>query len=110
MTPVIDTEKLNEHSISMRIYHNRGEVLVAACDRSILGKNFEEGDFHIEVSKKFYFDAYVTDLTFLNSLKIATIANLVGKHVVNIALREGYISEGNIIEIRGIPHAQMVII
>lgn len=94
----------------MKIYRIRGEVMVAACDRELLGKRFEEGEFHIEVKKDFYYESYVSDKTFLNSMKIATIANLVGKHVVTLAIKEGYIDKDAIIRIQGVPHAQMCIL
>ncbi len=101
---------MSEHPIAMKIYRIRGEVMVAACDRELLGKRFEEGEFHIEVKKDFYYESYVSDKTFLNSMKIATIANLVGKHVVTLAIKEGYIDKDAIIRIQGVPHAQMCIL
>nr|AAZ32456.1 hypothetical protein [uncultured euryarchaeote Alv-FOS1] len=94
----------------MRMYRTRGEWLLAACDRELLGKTFSEGEFIITISEKFYFEAFVSEQTFINSMKIATIANLVGTNVINIAVREGYIDSENIIKIDGVPHAQMVLI
>ncbi|NPA74668.1 MAG: DUF424 family protein [Euryarchaeota archaeon] len=94
----------------MRMYHTRGEWLLAACDRELLGTVLEEGEFHLSVSERFYYGSFVTEQTFLNSMKIATIANLVGKRVVEIAIREGYIDRENVIKIKDVPHAQMVLI
>ncbi len=93
----------------MRVYRTRGEWLVAACDRHLLGKELNDGDLHLYVSEKFYYESFVTEQTFLNSMKMATIANLVGEKVVKIAIREGYIDGENVIMIDGVPHAQMVI-
>ncbi|MCD6370669.1 MAG: DUF424 domain-containing protein [Thermoplasmata archaeon] len=101
---------MSKHKIAMRIYRIRGEVMVAACDRELLGKKFEEGEFHIEVKKDFYYESYVSDKTFLNSMKIATIANLVGEHVIQLAIKEGYIDKDAILRIDGIPHAQMCLL
>lgn len=97
----------SEHRIAMRIYKVRGEIMVAACDRELLGKKFEEGELILEVKDSFYYESFVTDLTFLNSMKIATIANLVGEHVVDLAIREGYVEKEGVIRIGGVPHAQM---
>ncbi len=99
-----------EHGIAMRIYKVRGEVMLAACDRELLGKKFEEGELVIEVKKNFYYEAFVSEQTFINSMKIATIANLVGDKVISLAIREGYINEENVMRINGIPHAQMVLL
>ena len=100
----------SEHGIAMKMYRTRGEVVLAACDREILGKEFEEGELHIHVRREFYYEAYVSDTTFLNSMKAATIVNLVGKRVVELAIREGYVDEENVIWIAGVPHAQMVLL
>lgn len=101
---------MQSNDIAMRIYKVRGEVLLAACDRELLGKKFEEGELRIEINPEFYFESYVSEKTFLNSMKIATIANLVGEKVVGLAIREGYIDRDNIMRIAGVPHAQMVLI
>jgi len=97
----------SEHKIAMRIYKVRGEVMVAACDRELLGKKFEEGELVLEVKDSFYYESFVTDTTFINSMKIATIANLVGEHVVDLAIKEGFVEEEGVIRIKGVPHAQM---
>ncbi len=98
------------HRIAMKMYKRRGEIVLAACDREVLGHTYEDGELHITVKKDFYYESYVSDATFLNSLRMATIANLVGKHVIEIAVREGYIDEESVIEIDGVPHAQMFLI
>ncbi len=100
----------HEHPFAMRIYKVRDEVIVAACDREILGKKFEEGELRIEVKESFYFESFVSEETFLNSMKIATIANLVGEKVVSLAVEKGYIDRDGIIEIDGVPHAQLFLI
>ncbi len=98
------------HNIAMKVYKIRGETMVAACDRDILGEIFEEDELVIEVKESFYYEAFVTEQTFLNTMKIATIANLVGENVVSIAIREGYIDSENVIRIGGVPHAQMALL
>ena len=98
------------NNIAMKIYKIRSEILLAACDRELLGKKFEEGELQIDVKREFYFESYVSERTFLNSMKIATIANLVGERVVNLAIQEGYIDENNVIRIDGVPHAQMALL
>jgi hypothetical protein len=101
---------MSEHGIAMRIYKVRGEVMLAACDRELLGKKFEEGELMLDVKKSFYYEAFVSDTTFLNSIKIATIANLVGEHVISLAIEKGYIDEDSVIKIDGVPHAQMFLV
>ena len=49
----------------------------------------------------------VSEQTFISSLGICTIANLVGERVVNAAIDANYIDKENIIKIDGVPHAQL---
>lgn len=42
--------------------HNMGsEIMVAACDRKLIGKTFSEGELRIYVSKEFYKGESATD-------------------------------------------------
>lgn len=93
--------------IWIKEYSTQGEILLAACDDDILGKTFCEGELQIVVSEKFYGGEKVTKEDFSSLLKNATIVNLVGDKVIKIALSLGLISEEGIIEIEGIPHAQI---
>ncbi|WP_393971742.1 DUF424 family protein [Oxyplasma meridianum] len=95
------TEKIN-----MKISSINGEVLLAAADSSIVGKVIREGKLHLDIRADFYGDIRVNDDTFVSSLEICTIANLVGKHVVEKAIEEGYIDPDNVLSIDNIPHAQ----
>ena len=84
------------------------DTILAACDENILGKTFKEGKFRIEIKESFY-KGEVTDCeTFVEAAKMATIINLVGKEVIECAIKSRIIDESNIIFIDGIPHAQMV--
>ena len=94
--------------IAMKMWKISGEVVLAACDPDLLGKSFEEGEFHIDVKKDFYFEKFVNEKAFRNALKIATIINLVGENVISIAMEEGIVDIHNIIKIQNIPHAQAV--
>jgi hypothetical protein len=98
---------MNENSFAIKIYNQRGEILVAACDEGILGKKFEEGDLQIEVHTQFYDGFRVDKDGLLSQLGNSTIANLVGEKVVKCALEAGLITEDCIIRIQGIPHVQI---
>jgi hypothetical protein len=43
----------------------------------------------------------------VNRLEMATVANLAGKRTLEIAIRRGFVEEGCVIVIGGVPHAQM---
>jgi hypothetical protein len=93
--------------IWIKEYSTQGEILLAACDEDILGKTFSEGELELVVSEKFYGGEKVKGEDLISHLKKATIANLVGKKVIEIALELSLISEDCIIKIDGVPHAQI---
>jgi hypothetical protein len=93
--------------IWIKVYTTQGEILLAACDDNLLGKTFEEGELQLAVSKSFYGGEKVSHELFIKQLKIATIINLVGREVVKIASKMGMINEECVLEIDGVPHAQI---
>jgi hypothetical protein len=92
----------------MKIYRKGNDILIGACDEELIGKKYEEGKFQLEVKKEFYDGKRVSPKILEKYLKDATIANLVGKLTVKIAIEMGLIDPDCIIRIKGIPHAQMV--
>jgi hypothetical protein len=93
--------------IWIRKYSTQGEILLAACDDEILGRTFCEGELQLVVSESFYGGEKVSKENFIELIKNATIINLVGEKVIKIALDLGLIGPDGIIEIDGVPHAQI---
>lgn len=83
-------------------------LLVAACDSEILGETFENGDITLTVNEEFYGGDEVAPDDVVDSLANASVANLVGKEVVELAIEEGYVDEGNVLELEGTLHAQFL--
>lgn len=96
-------------NINMHLVHAQGETLLAAADTNLVGTELREGVLHLKIISDFYGDVSVSEETFLSSMRMCTIANLVGKNVVRIAIREGYVDEENVIHIQGVPHAQFAV-
>lgn len=90
----------------MKIVHTQGEIVLAAADTELISTDLREGKLHLNISPAFYGDTSVSDTTFLSSMNLCTIANLVGKHVVDLAIRNDFIDRENIIYINNVPHAQ----
>ena len=93
-----------------KIHTCGNDVLVAACDKDILGKAFFEGELQLEVKESFYkrSTAPLTELT--EVLSGATIANLAGNRVVDSAISAGYVDKENVLVIGGIKHAQFAVL
>lgn len=94
--------------VYMKIHRVRGEVIVAVCDAELLGRSFQEGLLRLDVSEEFYGGLLVPISIALEEVNRATIANLVGRDIVNAAVERGLVHEDAVIFIKGVPHAQIV--
>lgn len=81
-------------------------LLVTVCDPEVLGKTFEEGEFSLTVTEDFYGGDTRTEDEVVDSLSRASVANLVGEEVVELAIDAGYVDEDNVMEIGSTLHAQ----
>lgn len=91
----------------MKIYRQGKELLVAASDEDLIGRKLSEGKLRLEVKEAFYGTEVGDEALLLQYLRVCTIANLVGAAVVGIAVRAGYVDVETVIEIEGVPHAQL---
>jgi hypothetical protein len=94
--------------IRMRVYTQGKETLVAAADADLVGRTFREGRFKIEVGA-FYEGDVVSEASFLDRMRDATIGNFVGRETIEAAKRGGYVGDDGILWIDGVPHAQYVV-
>jgi hypothetical protein len=83
-------------------------LLVAVCDRDVLGETFENGELSLTVNEEFYGGQKVGEGDAANSLERASVANLVGERAVALAIERGHVDEANVLDIDGIPHAQFL--
>ena len=93
--------------IYVKVYRVQGEVLLAACDKELLGKTFREGELKLEVKERFYKGQLVGEERLRELLEEATIANLTGERCVSKAIELGYVDPDRVLRIQGVPHAQM---
>jgi hypothetical protein len=103
--------KPGSNRVYVKVHEYGDEVVVAICDAELLGKRIIDEDKGIN----FYIDPYFYKGELLgveDALKIlgkATIANLVGKRIVDKAVKHGYIHPESILWIKDVPHAQYVV-
>jgi hypothetical protein len=92
---------------SVRLHEVSGEVLVAACDSEILGCVLDEG-LGFRVNEKFYGGDVVDGDSLLEKMESASIVNMIGNRVVDLALKKKLVSNRNVIKVGGVKHAQIV--
>lgn len=95
--------------IVMRVHRIRSEVVVAACDAELIGRDLSLGDSGrtVRVSGQFYGERRVSREEILWALERATIANLLGPRVLRLAEEEGFVAPGGTGLLGGIPHAEI---
>ena len=91
--------------------HKRGDkTIVVVCDEFLLGQKFEENGRQLDLTGDFYGGESMSNVEAGDMMRNADIVNLVGEESVKIGLDEGIIEESQIIKIKGIPHAQAIIL
>ncbi len=83
------------------------ESVVAMCDDDLVGKRFEEGKRVLDVSERFYKGEELDMEEVKRILREGSNLNLVGKEIINVALKEKVINEEDVVYIEGVPHAQV---
>ena len=91
-----------------KVFATKFDLVVAICDEKLLEKEIKKNKLKIKISKNFYGEKLVDEKLAVKLMEKATIGNLIGKDIVNLAEKNGFIVKENIILINGIPHAQFV--
>jgi hypothetical protein len=91
----------------MRVHRQGREVLVAVSDAGLIGKEFKAGKLRLHVDERFYGTESADAREVLVQLAACTIGNFVGVDIVTLAIQHGYVDPENVLDIDGVPHAQM---
>lgn len=93
----------------VKVHPHEKERMVAACDSDLLGTTIDGGKVRLEVSEAFYGGEELDEEGLVQRLGMATIINLIGNDVVDVAIREGFVLPELVMEIGGVKHAQAVL-
>lgn len=83
-------------------------MLLAICDCEVLGRTLREGKIVFHIKEEFYNGGRVTMDEAIGMIENSTIVNMVGKNCVEKAIKKGYVHPEAVLNIEGIPHAQIV--
>lgn len=84
------------------------DILVAVCDKDLIGKTLRDGKIKLEVKKEFYGDQLTTPEEAAKALSEANTGNIVGKKSVKIAIEKNLVNPSAVIHIAGIPHVNII--
>ena len=83
-------------------------VILAICDCDLLGRTLREGKIVFNVKDEFYNGGKVSVEEAVSMIENSTIVNLVGKNCVEKAIAKGYVHPEAVLQIEGVPHAQIM--
>lgn len=83
-------------------------VLLSICDVELLGKTLRRGKVVFHVKKEFYDGGRVSIEEAISMIKNSTVVNMIGKNIVQRAIEKGHVHPEAILDIEGVPHAQIV--
>lgn len=90
-----------------KIYTHGNEVVLAVCDGDILGKKVEKEGIVLYAKPEFYKGEEIGEEV-IELFKKASIINLMGKKIVALALKHGWIDKDAVLEVKGVAHAQII--
>lgn len=98
-----------QDGIVMRIHRVRAEVVVAACDRELVGQDLPVGTAGrtVRISADFYGERVVSREELLWAIRRATVVNLLGRRVIALVRAEGIVGEEGCGSLGGHPHAEI---
>jgi hypothetical protein len=91
-----------------KLFPTKEDLVVAICDENLIDKEIQMKDCIVKVSKYFYGGQLIDENLAVKAMERATVGNLMGKDIVSLAKKKGFITQKNVISIDGTPHAQFV--
>lgn len=94
---------------AVKNYQQGVQRLLAACDEELLGGDYREGKYHLQVAPGFYDGLRVDEAGLAAYLQACTIANLVGPRTVQVAIGLGLVDPAHVLTVAGVAHAQLLV-
>jgi len=91
-----------------KTFRSGSNFLLAICDEDIVGKTIKQGDIEFKITETFYKDEKCSSGKIKSLSREATIINAVGKNIIKLLIEEGLIDNERILEVEGVPIAQMM--
>ena len=83
-------------------------VLLAACDEELLGQVLKNEKIVFKIGEEFYKGPKIPLDDAVSLMEESTVVNLVGPNIVKKAIEKGLVHPEAVIDICGVPHAQIV--
>ena len=90
-------------SFSIKLTDYQKNQMLNICDADLVGKDIQENELKINISKSYYGEKLVDRTEAQNLLQNSSIINMVGKETVSLSISLGIGSENGVKKIDGIP-------
>ena len=92
-----------ENNYALRKIKYQETQIVNICDLNIIGKEINQGDFTINISRDYYYSEEIANDDAIKILNSSSIINLVGKDIVDLALNLNLAKKNSVKTIENIP-------
>ena len=90
-------------SFSVKLSDYQKNQMLNICDADLVGKDIQENELKMNISKSYYGEKLVDRAEAQNLLQNSSIINMVGKETISLSISLGIGSENGVKKIDGIP-------
>jgi hypothetical protein len=81
----------------------QGSIMISICDLELVGKTLIDGELVVKLSKEYFQERIIEEDQAPELLKSCSIANLVGRRIVDLAINLRLANQSGVRHISGIP-------
>ncbi len=97
-------------SMLVKVHRKEHRTIVSVCDRELLGQLIEENGKQLDLRGDFYKGEERNVQEIGDIMRNSDGVNLVGKEAIELGLQEGVIEKEHVLTIKGVPHAQAILL
>ncbi|WP_340820722.1 DUF424 family protein [Methanolobus sp. WCC4] len=91
----------------LKIHKSGDNVIIALCDRELIGRTLKEGNITVTISEDFYKGEIVSEEDAIDIISKASNVNIFGEKAVSCAIKCGAVNKDNVKLINEVAHAQV---
>ena len=88
---------------SVKVTDYQKNPMLNICDANLVGKEVQENELKVNISKSYYGEKIVDETEAKNLLKNSAIMNMVGNETISLSIKLGIGSENGVKKIDGVP-------
>lgn len=88
---------------SVKVTDYQKNPMLNICDADLVGKDVQENELKVKISKNYYGEKIVDENEAKNLLKNSSIINMVGKDTISLSIKLGIGSENGVKKINDVP-------